>query len=236
VVEDDVGRELAVHGASARGEEPRREVGGGAECRARVAGGADDGDAAADGMEGSDGDAVVQVVGGVAAQGERQHVHAVVDGGVERRQDVRVEALAAVHGRETHAVGRHARARGAAGRRAVSEPEHRRAGHGRAARRGQRVRAVAVHVAWGVHRRVQRACRRRVALVEVARADQLPGCTHTHAGQKQKGSKGSDRGMKNSIAPQDIVPQKELTFYPNSALWASKGFDTVNRRTFAKLT
>jgi hypothetical protein len=29
-------------------------------------------------------------------------VHAVVDGGVEHRQGVRVETLVAVHGRETH--------------------------------------------------------------------------------------------------------------------------------------
>jgi hypothetical protein len=39
-------------------------------------------------------------------------VHAVVDGGVERRQDVRVEALAAVHGWEAHTVAA-PRARGA---------------------------------------------------------------------------------------------------------------------------
>ena len=177
VLEDDVGREVAVHGAGAGGEDPRREVGGGAEGGARVAGGADDGDAAADSVEGPDGDAVVEVVGGVAAEGEREHVHAVVDGGVERGQDVGVEALAAVHWRVAHAVGRHARAGRAARRRAVAEPEHGGAGHRRARRRGQRVRAVPVHVARGVHRRVQRARRGGVALVEEARADQLPATT-----------------------------------------------------------
>jgi hypothetical protein len=84
----------------ARIHSARLEAVGGGKRGARVTGGADDGDAAADGVEGDR--------GGLAAEVERQHVHrtvhAVVDGGVERRQDVRVEALAAVHGREAHAV------------------------------------------------------------------------------------------------------------------------------------
>jgi hypothetical protein len=124
VVVDEVRRELAVHGTGADCKDPRRDVGDGTEAGAGVAGGADDGDAAADGVEGPDGDAVVEVVAGLAAKGERQHVHAVVDGGVKRGQDVRVEAPAAVHGRVAHAVRRHARAGGAADGRAVAEPEH----------------------------------------------------------------------------------------------------------------
>jgi hypothetical protein len=173
-VVDEVGRKLAVHGAGAGGEDPGRDVGDGAQAGARVAGGADNGDAAADGVEGPDGDAVVEVVAGLAAEGERQNVHAIVDGGVERGQDVRVEALAAVHGRVAHAVRRHARARRAADRRAFAESEHGRAGRRRAGGRGQRVRAVAVDVARRVVRGVEGAHCRGVALVEVTRADQLP--------------------------------------------------------------
>jgi hypothetical protein len=142
----------------ARIHSARLEAVGGGKRGARVTGGADDGDAAADGVEGDR--------GGLAAEVERQHVHrtvhAVVDGGVERRQDVRVEALAAVHGREAHAV---APPRARAGRRAVAEPEHRRAGHRRAHRRGQRVHAVPVRVAGALRRRVPRAPGRRVALL-----------------------------------------------------------------------
>jgi hypothetical protein len=67
---------------------------------------------------------------------------------------------------------------------------------------------MAVRVARGVRRRVQRARRRRVALVEVARADQLPGRTCTPAGNK-KGSKGGDRDMKNSIYLNKILFQKK---------------------------
>lgn len=177
MVEDDVRGELAVHGAGAGGEEPRRNIGDSAKARTRVASGADDRDATSDGMEGSDGDAVFEVVGRVTTKGERQDVHAVVDGSIERRQDIGVEALAAVHRRKAHAVGRHARTGRAARRRAVAEPEHGSPRHRRAAGGAQCVRAVAVHVAWGVHRRVQYACGRGVAFVEVACADQLPANT-----------------------------------------------------------
>ena len=56
VVEDGEGRELPVDGAGGDGEDPRRDVGDGAEVRAVVAGGADDSDAGLDGVERADGE------------------------------------------------------------------------------------------------------------------------------------------------------------------------------------
>jgi hypothetical protein len=175
VVEHGEGRELPVDGAGGDGEDPRRDVGDGAEVRALVAGGADDGDPRLDGVQRADGDGVVEVVSGVAADGGRDDVHAVVDGGVERREDVAVEALAAVDGAEADAVGGNARARGPAPRRACGVPERARAAHGRPARRRQRVRAVPVLVARRLERGVERDAHLiPEALVEVARADELP--------------------------------------------------------------
>jgi hypothetical protein len=160
VVKDDVGvgRELAVHGAGARGEDPRREVGGSGKRGARVTGGADDGDAAAGGVE--------EARGGLTAEVERQHVHRARRSGWRRRtppgcprRSTRCRSrVGSTRGSPT------TRARGAAGRRAVVEPEHQRAGHRRAHRRGQRVRVVPVRVAGALRRRVPRAPGRRVAL------------------------------------------------------------------------
>jgi hypothetical protein len=173
VAEDEVGRELAVHGAGADGDEPRRGVRHGAGAGAGVPGGAHHGDAAPDRVERPDGDAVAEVPRGGAAERHGEHVHAVVDGRVERRDDVGVEALAAVHGAPAHLVRRDVRPRGAALRRAVAVPEQVGAGDEPARRRRQRVRAVAVGVPGA--RRVRRLPdRRQVPLVEVPRTDQLP--------------------------------------------------------------
>jgi len=95
-------------------------------------------------------------------------------GGLEAREHVGVEALAAVDGAEADAVGRDARARGAAARRAAAVPERCRAAHRRAPRRRQGVRAVPVLVPRRLQRVVHGLPRRRlVPLVEVARADEL---------------------------------------------------------------
>ena len=103
-VEDQVRGELPVHGAGADGQQPRRGVGHGAGGGPGVARRADHGDAVPGGVEGPDGDAVPEVLRGGSPQRDGEHVHAVVDGRVERRDDVGVEALAAVDGVPAHLV------------------------------------------------------------------------------------------------------------------------------------
>ena len=100
-------------------------------------------------------------------------------GGLEAREHVGVEALAAVDWAEADAVGRDARARGAA-----AVPERCRAAHRRAPRRRQGVRAVPVLVTRRPERVVHGlAGGRLVPLVEVARTDELAGETKTQLDQ-----------------------------------------------------
>ena len=104
-------------------------------------------------------------------------MHPVVDGRVERRDDVGVEALAAVHGAPAHLVGRGVRPGGPALGRAVAVPEEVGARDELPRRRGQRVRAMPVRVPrarWAHLLLLLLPDRRQVPLVEEPRTDQLP--------------------------------------------------------------
>jgi hypothetical protein len=104
---------------------------------------------ALDGMERADGDDVVEVVVGVAIDGDRDR-DIVTDGGLKAREHVGVEAPVVVDGAEADAVCDHARTRGPASRLVGAVPEQERASHDRAVRRGQRHLKAAAHTR-GLH-------------------------------------------------------------------------------------
>jgi hypothetical protein len=73
-------------------------------------------------VERADGDVVVEVVVGVATDGDRD---AVADGGLEAREHVGVEVPVVVDGAEADAVPSHARTGGPVPRRVGAVPERR---------------------------------------------------------------------------------------------------------------
>lgn len=172
VAEDEVGRELAVHGAGADGDEPRRGVRHGAGAGAGVPGGAHHGDAAPDRVERPDGDAVTEVPAGRSpSDTESTSTPSWMAASNAAMMSASKHSLPFT-GRQ-HTLYAATCAQGAALRRAVAVPEQVGAGDEPARRRRQRVRAVAVGVPGA--RRVRRLPdRRQVPLVEVPRTDQLP--------------------------------------------------------------
>ncbi|KAL5981351.1 hypothetical protein ACLOJK_015406 [Asimina triloba] len=85
-----------------------------------VAGRTNDDDPIHDSMEGSNGNRILKIVGRRLAGGERQHVHSIVDGCVERGNHVSVEAAPLGMGGRgpAHLVGGHP----SAGRAALGSP------------------------------------------------------------------------------------------------------------------
>lgn len=179
-IEADISWEIPVHGTRTNREDPRGKVAARARLRAGVAGRADDGDPALDREEGADRDQVREVVPGRPTEGEGEDVHAIL----HRRDDGRQDVDAGAAGLVARLVRGHARARRAARGRALAVPEHAGARDERAARGGQRVRAVPDVVTRRRQLRLARllasvqGARRPDALAEEPRADQLAGCTH----------------------------------------------------------
>lgn len=92
VAEGDARGEHAPVGSRRHGKDPRRGIAHRVSGRPVVAGGAHHGDPPLDGVEGPDRDGIREVIVFAPPQGDRDHVHAVMDGGVEGGEDVRVVA------------------------------------------------------------------------------------------------------------------------------------------------
>jgi hypothetical protein len=115
----DVGREVAVERAGADGGDPRRGVGDRGGGRAGVARRAGDEHAGRRGAERAHGHGVAEVGRRAAAEGEREHAHAVGQGGVDAGEDVGGKAPF----RPAHLVRGHARAGRHPARRPSRVPE-----------------------------------------------------------------------------------------------------------------
>jgi hypothetical protein len=121
VAEPHGGADRAVHGPRGHGEHPGRAVADGAGVGPSVARGAADDDAALRGPERRDGDGVVvELSGGVGADGEGQHVDTVLDGGVQSGDDVHDGAPAT----RAHLVDGQVRVRRSPGGRPVRVAPH----------------------------------------------------------------------------------------------------------------
>lgn len=143
--------EIAIDRAGADGDLPRRDIGNGGVGGAGVPGRANHSDPLHGGMEGSDGEAVVEEGRGASAEGGGDDVDAVGDSGVEGGEDVGVEALVALDGSPADLVGGDAGARGATLGGAVAEVEDADIVDEVAAGGGEGVGTVAFDVARGIY-------------------------------------------------------------------------------------
>lgn len=101
-------------------------------------------------MKGTNGDTIIQIIGGVTAKGDGEDVNAIFNGGIEASENVCIEALASVDGRPADLVGDDAGSRRAALGRAVAEAENAGVGDEASSGGGQSVSAVAIHVTGAV--------------------------------------------------------------------------------------
>lgn len=107
VTKDNVSGELSIHGAGSNRNMPGCKIFRSGIRRPTVASGANHHNAMFGGMEGSDGNTILEKRGGRATEREGEDIDAVVDGEVEGCQDIGVEALVAGDGGPADLVGCH---------------------------------------------------------------------------------------------------------------------------------
>jgi len=171
VTKNNISWEFSIHGAGSNRNMPGCKILRSGILRPTIPGGANHHNSTLRRMERSNCHAVIQQTRRGTTERHRQHVHAVVDGCVKRRQDVGVEALVAADGGPADLVRRHAGLGRAAlgGSEALAEDANSRDGVSGGC--GEGVGAMTLLVTWGLKGGVEWARRRGVTLVEVPCTD-----------------------------------------------------------------
>lgn len=147
----NIGLELTVEGASADGDNPRRDVRHRLGRGSTVTGRANDGDTFPHGVECANCNAVIEIVPRVATERHGDDVDAVVDGSVYGFNNVGVVTPALLFARPTYFVRRHPSTRRATFRSAIPGAEYARSGDKATAKGGEGVGSMALVVSGSIH-------------------------------------------------------------------------------------
>lgn len=171
VPKNDKTRELPVHGAGSDGDLPGRNIGYRTGCRSRISGRANHNNPMLHGVEWANGYTIVKQRIWISSKRHRQHVDAVVDRQIKRRQYIGIEALISGRWRPADLVSGHASPRWSALGGAIPQAENASSGDEVTARRGQGMRTMPFFVPRRIERRIERSDDGFIAFVEVSCSD-----------------------------------------------------------------